>query len=134
MEKDIVKFMDNIEIINKDFARYVDKEKGIIFSLNTVQLLPRLDYLELDKNQYETNKFEEKIDKLEYNIIEVDKPTSKYSITKKEADKYTIVNQKVKVRQVWNVINALGLHKSFTDKEEALKVYSEIYDKVSEQL
>ena len=134
MEKDIVSFMGNVEIINKDFARYKDEEKGIIFSLNTVQLLPRLDYMELDKNQYETSKFEQKIDKLEYNIIEVDKPTSKYSITKKEADKYTIVNQKVKVRQIWNVVNALGLHKSFVDKEEAIKVYNELYDKVSKQL
>lgn len=134
MEKDIVDFMSKIEIINKDFSRYVDKEKGIIFSLNTVQLLPRLDYLELDKNQFETQKFEGKIDKLEYNIKDVDKPTSKYAITKDEKDKFTIVNQKVAVRQVWNVINALGLHKSFVDKEEAMKVYSEIYERVIQEL
>ena len=134
MEKDIISFMDKVEIINKDFSRYVDKEKGIIFSLNTVQLLPRLDYLELDKTQFEAQKFEGKIDKLEYSIIEVDKPTSKYAITKKDEDKFTIVNQKVAVRQVWNVINALGIHKSFTTKEEALKVYEEIYGKVIEYL
>lgn len=134
MEKDILSFMDKVEIINKDFSRYVDKEKGIVFSLNTVQLLPRLDYLELDKTQFETQKFEGKIDKLEYNITEVDKPISKYAITKKDEDKFTIVNQKVAVRQVWNVINALGIHKSFVDKEEALKVYEEIYGKVIEYL
>ena len=89
MEKDILNFMSKVEIINKDFSRYVDKEKGIVFSLNTVQLLPRLDYLELDKTQFEAHKFEGKIDKnLEYNIIDIDKPTSKYSITKKEEDKF----------------------------------------------
>lgn len=134
MEKDILDFMSKIEIINKDFSRYVDKEKGIIFSLNTVQLLPRLDYLELDKTQFEAQKFEGKIDKLEYNIKDVDKPTSKYAITKDEKDKFTIVNQKVAVRQVWNVINALGIHKSFVDKEEALKVYEEIYGRIIEHL
>lgn len=135
MEKDILNFMSKVEIINKDFSRYVDKEKGIVFSLNTVQLLPRLDYLELDKTQFEAHKFEGKIDKnLEYNIIDIDKPTSKYSITKKEEDKFTIVNQKVAVRQIWNVVNALGIYKSFNNKDEALKVYEEIYERISEQL
>lgn len=134
MKDNILEFMNKIEIINKDYSRYVDKEKGIIFSLNTVQLLPRLDYMELDKTQYETQKFEQKIDNLEYNIINVDKPASKYARTKKEEDKFIIENQKVAVRQVWNVINALGLHKSFNNQEEALKVYNEIYERVSKNL
>lgn len=134
MEKDIVSFMKNVEIINKDFARYIDNEKGIIFSLNTVQLLPRLDYMELDKTKYETSKFEQKIDNLEYNIINVDKPSSKYARTKKEEDRFIIENQKVAVRQVWNVVNALGIHKSFTTKEEATKVYNELYDEVMQKL
>lgn len=134
MEKDIVSFMKNVEIINKDFSRYIDNEKGIIFSLNTVQLLPRLDYMELDKTKYETSKFEQKIDNLEYNIINVDKPSSKYARTKKEEDRFIIENQKVAVRQVWNVVNALGIHKSFTNKEEAIKVYNELYDEVMQKL
>ena len=130
MEQEITKFMEKVEVINKDFSRYKDEEKGIIFSLNTVQLLPRLDYLELDKTQYETGVFEKKIDKLDYNIIEVDKPASKYARTKKEEDKYILENQKVAVRQCWNVINALGIHKCFADKDEAMKVYSEIYERI----
>ena len=134
MEKDIVSFMKNVEIINKDFSRYIDNEKGVIFSLNTVQLLPRLDYMELDKTKYETSKFEQKIDNLEYNIIKVDKPSSKYARTKKEEDRFIIENQKVAVRQVWNVVNALGIHKSFTTKEEATKVYNELYDEVMQKL
>lgn len=131
MEKDILKFMDHIEIINKDFARYKDEEKGIIFSLNTIQLMPTLDYLELDKTQYETGKFEGKIDNLDYNIVKIDKTASKYSRTKDIKDKYILEKVKVDVRQCWNVINALQVHKSFATKEEALKVYNEIYDKVS---
>jgi hypothetical protein len=134
MNNNIVDFMSKVEIINKDFARYKDEEKGIIFSLNTVQLLPRLDYLELDKTQYETQKFEQKIDNLEYNIINIDKPASKYARTKKEEDKFIIENQKVAVRQVWKVVNALGLYKCFNNKEEAIKVYNELYERVSKNL
>lgn len=134
MKENIVEFMNKVEIINKDYSRYVDKEKGIIFSLNTVQLLPRLDYLELDKTQYEAQKFENKIDNLEYTIANINKPASKYARTKKEEDKFIIENQMVAVRLVWNVVNALGLHKSFTDKEEAMKLYEELYARVSEKL
>lgn len=133
MEKDLEKFMEKVEIINKDLSRYIDEEKGIIFSLNTIQLMPRLDYLELDKTQYETAKFEGKIENLEYNIIQIDKPASKYARTKKEEDKFVLENQKVAVRQVWNVINALGVHKSFVNKEDAIKVYKEIYGKISKE-
>lgn len=131
MEKDLLKFMDHIEVLNKDLARYKDEEKGVMFSLNTIQLLPSLDYLELDKTQFETGKFEGKIDKLEYNIVQVDRPSSKFARTKKEKDKYILENQKVACRQIWNIINPIGVHKSFTTKEEALKVYNEIYDKIS---
>lgn len=134
MKENIKEFMDHIEIINKDFARYKDEEKGIIFSLNTVQLLPRLDYLELDKTQFETQKFEGKIDNLDYTIVNIDKPASKYARTKKEEDKFVIENQKVAVRLVWNVVNALGLHKSFTDKDEAMKEYEAIYERVIKEL
>lgn len=134
MKDNLIDFMSKIEIINKDLARYKDEEKGIVFSLNTIQLLPRLDYLELDKTQFETQKFEQKIDNLEYNIINVDKPASKYARTKKEEDKFVIENQKVAVRQVWNVVNALGLHKSYNNKDEALKEYNSLYERVSKSL
>lgn len=133
MEKDLLKFMEHIEIINKEFSRYKDEEKGIMFSLNTVQLMPTLDYLELDKTQYETGKFEGKIDNLDYNVIQVDKPASKYARTKKEEDKFVLENQKVAVRQCWNIMNAVGVHKSFTNKEDALKVYNEIYERISRE-
>lgn len=134
MKDNLVDFMNKVEIINKDLARYEDLEKGIIFSLNTIQLLPRLDYMELDKTAYDKSKFEQKIDDLKYNVINVDKPSPKYLRTKKEEDKFIIENQKVAVRQIWNVVNALGLHKSFNNKEEALKVYNELYERVSKSL
>lgn len=132
--ENIEQFMEKVEIINKDYARYVDKEKGIIFSMNTISLLPRLDYLELDKTTYETQKFEGKVENLNYNIISIEKPASKYARTKKEEDKYVIENQKVAVRQVWKVTNPIGFFKCFSDKEEALKVYELIYGRVTKEL
>ena len=122
MQDNILEFNKKVSIINKDYAMYKDEEKGIMFPLNTVNLLARVDYLELSKEEYEKAKFEMKIDNLEYNIIETTRPVPKNTITKKDSDKYTIVNSKVKVRQVWNVSNALGIKKSFTNKDEAMEL------------
>lgn len=122
MQDNIIEFNKKVSIINKDYAMYKDEEKGIMFPLNTVNLLARVDYLELSKEEYEKAKFEMKIDNLEYNIIETTRPVPKNTITKKDSDKYTIVDSKVKVRQVWNVSNALGIKKSFTNKEEAMQL------------
>lgn len=122
MQDNILEFNKKVSIINKDYAMYKDEEKGVMFPLNTVNLLARVDYLELSKEEYEKAKFEMKIDNLEYNIIETTRPVPKNTITKKDSDKYTIVDSKVKVRQVWNVSNALGIKKSFTNKEEAMEL------------
>jgi hypothetical protein len=122
MQDNILEFNKKVSIINKDYAMYKDEEKGIMFPLNTVNLLARVDYLELSKEEYEKARFEMKIDNLEYNIIETTRPVPKNTITKKDSDKYTIVDSKVKVRQVWNVSNALGIKKSFTNKEEAMQL------------
>lgn len=125
MQDNILEFNKKIEIINRDYSIYRDEEKGIVFPFNTVNALARIDYMELSKEEYDKAKFEMKIDDLEYNIIETTRPQSKFYLTKKESDKYTIVDSKVKVRQVWNVSNGLGIHKSFTNKEEALKLVNE---------
>lgn len=122
MQDNIIEFNKKVSIINKDYAMYKDEEKGVMFPLNTVNLLARVDYLELSKEEYEKARFEMKIDNLEYNIIETTRPVPKNTITKKDSDKYTIVDSKVSVRQVWNVSNALGIKKSFTNKEEAMQL------------
>jgi hypothetical protein len=130
METDLTKFMDHITLINKDISKYEDDEKGVVFYCNTVQLLTKVENLELSKEEYQVKKFEQAIDDLEYNIEEVERPQSKYAITKKEEDRYTIVNSRVKVRQVYNVSNAIGIHKSFINKDEALAYADEINKKV----
>lgn len=122
MQDNIIEFNKKVSIINKDYAMYKDEEKGVMFPLNTVNLLARVDYLELSKEEYEKARFEMKIDNLEYNIIETTRPVPKNTITKKDSDKYTIVDSKVKVRQIWNVSNALGIKKSFINKEEAMEL------------
>ena len=130
METELTKFTENVKIINKDLSLYKDEEKGIMFYLNTVQLLTRVDYLELDKKQYEIALFEKKIDKLDYVEETIKRLVPKNTITKRDEDKYTLTNQELKVKKVWNVVNGLNVKKSFTNKEEAIKYAEEINKEV----
>ena len=130
METELTKFTKNVKIINKDLSLYKDEEKGIMFYLNTVQLLTRVDYLELDKKQYEIALFEKKIDKLDYVEETIKRLVPKNTITKRDEDKYTLTNQELKVKKVWNVVNGLNVKKSFTNKEEAIKYAEEINKEV----
>lgn len=126
MQTDLTEFMLHIKLINKDISKYEDDDKGVLFYVNTIQLLTKVENLQLSAEEYKVKRFDGSIDNLEYDIIEVDRPVSKYTITKKEEDKYTITNTKVKVRNVYNVSNAIGIHKSFIDKKEALEYAEEI--------
>lgn len=126
METNLNNFMEHITTINKDISVYNDEDKGVLFYVNTIQLLTKVDYLELSSEEYKKAKFEKKIEDLEYNISEVERPQSKYARTKKQEDMYIIENAKVKVRQIWNVSNPIGIYKSFTNKEEAMKLAESI--------
>lgn len=132
--EDIISFNNKVEILGKDLSIYKDGEKGILFPLNTVHLLARVDYLELDKQELTIAKFQKKVEDLKYETKEVDRPVPKNEITKREEDKYTITNKKVIVSQVWNVSNSAGVYKSFTNKEEAIKLAEEINKEVLEKL
>ena len=127
-------FMENVDIYNKEFAVYEDKEKGSLFALNTVHLLTRVDMLELTKEEYQVAKFQKKIDDLDYEIVNIKKAVPKNEITKKDEDKFTITEKEVAVRKIWNVSNTAGAFKSFTNKEEAIKTAKEINAKVFEYL
>lgn len=134
MKDNIIEFMNKVEMLSKEISIYKDEEKGIIFPLNTVNLLARVDYLELDKQEYTVAKFQNKIEDLSYTIEEIERPVPKNEITKKEEDKFTITNKKVSVRKVWNVTNGAGVIKSFTKKEDAIKLVEEINNKVLDKL
>ena len=134
MEKDLCKFMNNVEILGKDLVIYTDNDKGIMFPLNTVHLLVRVDALELSKQEYTIAKFEQKIEDLNYTIENVKRPVPKNEITGKDEDKYTITDKEVSVRKVWNVSNTVGAFKSYTNKEDAMKKAKEINDMVLKHL
>ena len=134
MIENLIEYMGKIKIIDKNISEYEDKEKGVKYMLNTPSLLARVDYLELTDTEFNKAKFEQKVDNLEYKTKMVDRPKSKYEVTKKEEDRYTIINSKVKVHEIWNVSNGLGFKKSFDNKEEALKLYVEINTPIVETL
>lgn len=130
MQDNILEFNKKTRLLNKDIAIYEDIEKGIIFPLNTINTLARVEYIEADKKQYELLKFQKKIDDLEYNIINIKRPVPKNEITGKEEDKLTLVDNEVAVRQIWNVSNTIGVYKSFTNKEEAIELVKTINENV----
>lgn len=140
-ELDLEKFMNNITIENKNFSKYED-DKGNMFLLNTVQLLTRVDYIELSTEKtgengasdYEKALFNESINKKDYKTKEVKKPIPKSEVTGKKEDMYTITEVEEKVVQIWQVSNNYGAFKSFVKKEEALNFADSINDKVKKYL
>jgi hypothetical protein len=129
MERDLIKFNKNITKVTKEIAKYEDK-KGNYMLIPTGQLLCNVEYMELDEISYKKALFEMIIDKdVEYNKITVTKPIDKYSKTKNEKDKGTIIDAEVEVSQVWVVKNGLGLTKAYNSKEKALSYVEEINNK-----
>lgn len=140
-ELDLEEFMKNIKIEDKNFSQYEDI-KGNYFELNTVQLITRVDYLELETekigktgaSEYEQALFSQKINDLKYNKKNIKKKVPKSEITGKKEDMYIITEKKSEVVEVWNVSNPYGAFKSFTDKKEALKLAKEINKSVKKVL
>lgn len=132
MERDLIKFNKNITKVTKEIAKYEDN-KGNYMLIPTGQLLCNVEYMELDEISYKKALFEMIIDKdAEYNKIMITKPVDKYSKTKNEKDKGTIIDAKVEVSQVWVVKNGLGLTKAYNRKEKALSYVEEINNKYLE--
>lgn len=127
MKKDLNNFLNNITMINKELAKYQDEKGNIIYApLNA--LYCNCTYLELNKSQYEQMVFQQAIKEDDYNIIEIKTQVPKSEITKKEEDKFTLVDSTAKVRQVWIVANQLQFSACFKTKEEAEKLVKEIED------
>lgn len=132
MERDLIKFNKNITKVTKEITKYEDN-KGNYMLIPTGQLLCNVEYMELDEISYKKALFEMIIDKDgEYNKITITKPIDKYTKTKNEKDKGTIIDAEVEVSQVWVVKNGLGLTKSFNNKEKALSSVEEINNKYLE--
>lgn len=132
MERDLIKFNENITKVTKEITKYED-EKGNYMLIPTGQLLCNIEYMELDEISYKKALFEMIIDKDgEYNKITITKPVDKYTKTKNEKDKGTIIDAEVEVSQVWVVKNGLGLNKAYNSKEKALSYVEEINNKYLE--
>ena len=138
MQENIIDFMKKVEILDKNLSRYTDYEKGITFFVNTVNLLTRVDYLEvgteksakLKVSEYEKLKFEKKIEDLEYNKITKKDIRVKSEITGKKEDSTTLIEEEVPAVAVWNVSNSVGVYKSFTNKEEAMEFSDEVNEEI----
>lgn len=138
MQENIIEFMDKIKVLDKNLSQYIDKEKGIMFFVNTVNLLTRVDYLEvsIEKDpkkkisEYELLKFDKKIEDLEYKEIIKKEIRIKSEITGRKEDMTTLLEDEVKAVAVWNVSNSVGVKKSFIDKDEAIKFSDKINSKI----
>lgn len=131
MEKELNKFMEKINIINKDFSKYADEE-GNLFYVNTVKLLTSIEVMKLPKEEYKKALFEQRIDDLDYTDTTIKVPVPKNTITKRDEDKYTLVDKEMNAKVIYNASNQIGLHKSFTNKEEAFKFANSINNKIEE--
>lgn len=132
MERDLIKFNENITKVTKEITKYEDN-KGNYMLIPTGQLLCNIEYMELDEISYKKALFEMIIDKDgEYNKITITKPIDKYTKTKNEKDKGTIIDAEVEVSQVWVVKNGIGLAKAYDEKVKALQVVNELNNKYLE--
>lgn len=134
IEENLKDFMNNIDIKSKQIAIYSNKEKGLVYPVSIATLLTRVDYLELTKEELEKAKFENKVDKKDYEMFDCEKLVPKYELTKIEADKFVITTKKVKATHIWNVSNQAGIHTTFENKEAAFKLCEEINNKVIEAM
>lgn len=132
MERDLIKFNENITKVTKEIAKYED-EKGNYTLIPVAQLLCNIEYMELDEPMYKKALFEKIIDKdVEYNKIKTTKVVDKSTITHNKNDQGTLVDNEVEVSQVWVVKNGIGLTKAFSNKDEALSYVEEINNKYFE--
>ena len=131
MTKDLEKFYNEcITIIDENLTEYKDEE-GNYSILPTPALLVAVDYNELNKQQYEVSVFNQDIPKdFKAGIIKVKKAVSKFDITHKEEDRFTLVEKEEDARQVWFVMNQLKIKKAFNNKKEALELAEKINNKI----
>ena len=129
MERNLIKFNENITKVTKEIAKYED-EKGNVALFNIGQLMCGCEYMELDEPMYKKALFEKIIEKdVEYNKIKTTKVVDKSTLTHNKKDQGTLVDNEVEVSQVWVVKNGIGLTKSFDSKDKALQVVNELNNK-----
>ena len=135
MTKDLDKFYNEYTDIKDGQITIYEDEKGNHTILPTTALLLSVDYNELNKQQYDIAVFNQDIPKdFISNIIKIKKAVSKFDITHKEEDKFTLTEKEEAVHQVWFVMNQLKIKKAFNNKDEAIKYAKKINNKVLKAL
>ena len=132
MERNLIKFNENITKVTKEIAKYED-EKGNVALFNIGQLMCGCEYMELDEIMYKKALFEKKIEKgVEYNKIKTTKVVDKSTITHNKKEQGKLVDNEVEVSQVWVVKNGIGLTKTYDEKVRALQEVNELNNKYLE--
>lgn len=132
MIKDLEEYYKHIKYINDRVAEYEDEE-GNYFQVTPSNLLVAVQYQALNKQEYEQAVFQQLVPKdIICKEIDTDKIIPKNEVTHNDKDKFTLTTIKQKAKQVWFVMNSVGIKKAYNDKEEALKVAKEINKKIFE--
>jgi hypothetical protein len=132
MIKDLEEYYKHIKYINDRVAEYEDEE-GNYFQVTPSNLLVAVQYQALNKQEYEQAVFGQLVPKdIICKEIDIDKIIPKNEVTHNDKDKFTLTTIKQKAKQVWFVMNSVGIKKAYNDKEEALKVAKEINKKIFE--
>lgn len=132
MEKELIKFNENITKINKDICSYSD-DKGNYNLIPTGQLFVSCEYIEMTDEEYRNAKFKQIVDKnLELETKKATRVVDKYMYTKNKKDMGKLIEKEVDVKIAWVIKNGIGLTKSFNNKEEAIKTLKEINNKYFE--
>lgn len=132
MERDLIKFNENITKVTKEIAKYEDN-KGNYTLIPVAQLLCNIEYMELDEIMYKKALFEKIIEKdAEYNKIKTTRVVDKSTITHNKKDQGTLIDNEVEVSQVWVVKNGIGITKAYDEKVRALQVVNELNNKYLE--
>lgn len=132
MIKDLEEYYKHIRYINDKVAEFEDEE-GNYFQITPSNLLVAVQYQALNKQEYEQAVFQQLIPKdIICKEVEIDKIIPKNEVTHNDKDKFTLTTIKQKAKQVWFVMNSVGIKKAYNDKEEALKVAKEINKKIFE--
>lgn len=132
MIKDLEEYYKHIKYINDRVAEYEDEE-GNYFQVTPSNLLVAVQYQALNKQEYEQAVFQQLVPKdIICKEIDIDKIIPKNEVTHNDKDKFTLTTIKQKAKQVWFVMNSVGIKKAYNDKEEALKVAKEINKKIFE--
>ena len=134
-QESLSEFTKRVNIINKEIAEYYNEETGSKFMIPSSYLWARVDYLELTNEELKKAIFNQEVDKIDnLKYIDTTRPAPKYESTKREEDKYTIIDAKVKANQLWLVSNGLKYKETFNNKEDAIKLADKINNSLKEML